>query len=252
MITLARPRPAPIRASARQATFASLSTFTGRSSRSVILTTKGTFVSGTLIESATIPRRWSIWDGSPKPTAATGSSPATRRTSCSISSRSRFSSETSVGAESRARSSSSGETSAAFTDVPPRSTPTTGPKEEFIIVGTIKRRDGARVEAPKAVQDVSRGPGRRDRRRRRRALRLHRTVRTRGRARPRADARGPAGARHAPQPRAAARPAGGRAAAARRAGRSAAGILPAPLAADPGDRDPRPLPALRLLALHRL
>ena len=57
MITLPRPFPAPIRASARQATLASLSTFTGRSRRAVISATKGTSVMGTLIESATRPFR---------------------------------------------------------------------------------------------------------------------------------------------------------------------------------------------------
>ena len=158
----------------------------------------------------------------------------------------------SVGAASCASTSRSAETSAAFTDVPPRSTPITGPGEEFTIVGTIKRLDAARVEALQAVSHVPRGPSRRERRRRRRALRLHRTVRGRGGA-----------CRARRRPRACPRPTCGRRGRALpgRQGRdpSASGrpghrarLLPPAVAPDPGDRDPGRPPALRVLALPGL
>ena len=140
----------------------------------------------------------------------------------------------------------------AFTDVPPRSTPTTGPGEEFAIVGTIKRLDAARVEALQAVSHVPRGPGRRERRRRRRALRLHRTVRGHVGASARADARGPARARHAAAAESAARAAGRDAHLLRAASGHRAGLLPPAVAPYPRDRDPGRPPALRVLALPRL
>src|SRR6476620_8710500 len=157
----------------------------------------------------------------------------------------------SVGAESRARSSRSADTSAALTDVPPRSTPTTGPEEEFTIVGTIKLLDGARVEVPQAVPHVPRGPRRRERRRRRRALRLHRTVRCRGGACAGPDARGHATARHAAAATEPPRAEGRDTPTARRPGYRPR-LLPPPVAPDPGHRQPRRPAAVRVLALPGL
>ena len=164
----------------------------------------------------------------------------------------RSSSEMSVGAASCASSSRSADTSAAFTDVPPRSTPTTGPGEEFTIVGTIKRArcrpsrsppsriartagagpEGATTPTPRASTSPD-GP-----RARRRLL---------ARRRPRACPHPTCGRRGRRCPGGGSRPRRLRAAPGTRAG-----LLPAAVAPDPGDRDPGRPPALRVLALPGL
>ena len=65
------PCAAPARCSASTATFASLSTSTGSPSRSRIRSRNGTSASGRFTAIAATPRRWSIRQGIPKPTAAT-------------------------------------------------------------------------------------------------------------------------------------------------------------------------------------
>src|SRR5437763_4862575 len=120
--TFSTPRAAPACHSPIAAAFASLSSPAGRPNRRAIQSRSGKSARGRFTHSTTTPRRWSIGEGAPKPTAPT-SSPRSSATATSSSRRTESCESCGVARSCRRSTRPSRATTPARIFVPPRSTP---------------------------------------------------------------------------------------------------------------------------------
>src|SRR5204863_4632357 len=137
MTTYRAPRAARAFHSPIAAAFASLSIPTGNPCRACIRSRKSTPSSGMFTDATARPERWSIRDGSPKPSAVTSAPSRTCSTTRSSWSSRASDEEVSVSDSRRRSMEPSGATTAASVFVPPTSTPMTRGSKAL---GTIRRR----------------------------------------------------------------------------------------------------------------